>query len=155
MINVPSHFAPHSKLWLFVTSQLLTPENQEWVNNQMHEFTSQWKAHNIPLQATFGLYNRLLWVSVNANTENASGCSIDGLYRKIAEIEKATQTNFTDKMWLLSKNGICLHAVNDAHQLTQLQNQKVLNLQINSVAQVSNAFIPSNTCWAKHKIYSK
>lgn len=81
-----------SRVWVFTADPALDEDRSARLLALVDEFLSQWVAHGEPL--TCGRYwrdGRFLVVGVDQNaTAYASGCSIDGLYRKLAEFEKQT-----------------------------------------------------------------
>ena len=81
-----------SRVWVFAADPALDEERSARLLALVDDFLSQWVAHGEPL--TCGRYwrdGRFLVVGVDQNaTAYASGCSIDGLYRKLAEFEKQT-----------------------------------------------------------------
>ena len=81
-----------SRVWVFAADPALDEDRATRLLALVDEFLSQWVAHGEPL--TCGREwrdGRFLVVGVDQNaTAYASGCSIDGLYRKLAEFEKQT-----------------------------------------------------------------
>ena len=53
------------------------------------QFLSEWRAHGVPLRSARDWRdNRFLAVGVDVNEETASGCSIDGLFRTLQQLER-------------------------------------------------------------------
>jgi hypothetical protein len=53
------------------------------------QFLSEWKAHGVPLRcAREWRDDRFLAIGVDVEAENASGCSIDGLFRTLQQLER-------------------------------------------------------------------
>ena len=53
------------------------------------DFLGGWKAHGVPLVcARDWRDNRFIAIGVDVNAENASGCSIDGLFRALQQLER-------------------------------------------------------------------
>ncbi len=80
-----------ARVWVFAADPALDDQRAAQLLVLVDGFLSQWVAHGSPL--TCGRewrYARFLVIGVDQNSTNASGCSIDGLYRKLAEFEKLT-----------------------------------------------------------------
>lgn len=81
-----------SRAWVFAADPALDADRSKRLLELVDDFLGQWVAHGEPL--TCGREwrdGRFLVVGVDQNaTAYASGCSIDGLYRKLAEFEKQT-----------------------------------------------------------------
>ena len=81
-----------SRVWVFAADPALDEDRSKRMLELVDDFLSQWVAHGEPL--TCGREwrdGRFLVVGVDQNaTAYASGCSIDGLYRKLAEFQTQT-----------------------------------------------------------------
>ncbi len=87
---VPFSQLPDSaRLWIFASDHELTGESADAVLGTVDDFLSAWKAHGVPLVcARDWRDNRFLAIAVDVNAENASGCSIDGLFRALQQLER-------------------------------------------------------------------
>ena len=81
-----------SRVWVFAADPALDKDRSKLLLELVDDFLGQWVAHGEPL--TCGREwrdGRFLVVGVDQNaTAYASGCSIDGLYRKLAEFQTQT-----------------------------------------------------------------
>lgn len=81
-----------SRVWVFGADPALDDQRSAQLLTLVDAFLDQWVAHGEPL--TCGRdwrEGRFLIIGVDqSSTAYASGCSIDGLYRKLAEFEKQT-----------------------------------------------------------------
>jgi hypothetical protein len=76
------------KVWVYLSSKVLEGEILKGVIEKGQTFVQNWKAHEMPLIASFEvLYQRFIVVKVNETQYNASGCSIDKLLRLIKQLE--------------------------------------------------------------------
>ncbi len=72
------HFPDHARLWIYAADRILTQSEQELINNKASRFLEQWTAHEIPVDAIFGIqYDCFLLLMVNEETSDISGCGID------------------------------------------------------------------------------
>jgi hypothetical protein len=79
-----------ARLWVFATEPALTDEAAVQLLATVDEFLAGWAAHGAPLRAARDWRDgRFLAVAVDQRTENASGCSIDGLFRSLRALEPA------------------------------------------------------------------
>ena len=71
-----------ARTWVFGADKTLDGSASEKLLIEVDRFLSQWEAHGSPL--TDG---RFLTVAVDQSTADASGCSIDGLFRSLRALE--------------------------------------------------------------------
>src|SRR6476619_6787158 len=78
-----------SRVWVFGSDKLLSEEGTKALLAGVDEHLADWKAHGAPL--TVGREwrdGRFLVVGVDQSTAGASGCSIDGLFRVLQQLER-------------------------------------------------------------------
>jgi hypothetical protein len=96
-----------SRVWVFAADPALDEDGSARMLALVDGFLSQWVAHGEPL--TCGRYwrdGRFLVVGVDQDaTAYASGCSIDGLYRKLAEFEKQTGASLLSRDRVFYRDG--------------------------------------------------
>jgi hypothetical protein len=87
---VPFEKLPDSaRVWVFASDRTLDGAPADTLLASVDRFLSQWKAHGSPLTcARDWRADQFLAVGVDVNAENASGCSIDGLFRTLQELER-------------------------------------------------------------------
>jgi hypothetical protein len=92
---VPFETLPDSsRVWVFGSDKLLTGEGTKLLLAGVDTHLEDWKAHGAPL--TVGREwrdGRFLVVGVDQSTAGASGCSIDGLFRVLQQLERAAGAN--------------------------------------------------------------
>lgn len=86
---VPFQTLPDSaRLWVFASDEPLVGAIADTVLATVDRFLSEWKAHGVPLRcARDWRDDRFLAIGVDVTAENASGCSIDGLFRELQRLE--------------------------------------------------------------------
>lgn len=91
---VPFETLPdESRVWVFGSDRALTGENIDRLLGEVDRFLGQWKAHGVPLTCARDWRDEhLLTIGVDSTQENASGCSIDGLFRVLQGIERPLGT---------------------------------------------------------------
>jgi len=87
---VPFTQLPDSaRIWVFGCDRPLIGAPADTLLASVDQFLSEWRAHGIPLKcARDWRDDRFLAVGVDVNEENASGCSIDGLFRTLQQLER-------------------------------------------------------------------
>lgn len=87
---VPFASLPDSaRVWVFASDRELTGAAADTLLAAVDQFLSEWKAHGIPLRcAREWRDDRFLAIGVDVEAENASGCSIDGLFRTLQQLER-------------------------------------------------------------------
>lgn len=82
-----------ARVWVFGADAPVDDVDAQRLLSAVDAFLMQWKAHGHPLTcARRWTDDRFLVVGVDQSTEGASGCSIDGLYRTLQQLEKAIGT---------------------------------------------------------------
>ena len=86
---IPFEMLPaESRIWIFGSERALEGEGAQRMLGAADEFLAGWKAHGEPLRcARQWLDDRFLVIGVDSTAANASGCSIDGLYRAFRALE--------------------------------------------------------------------
>jgi hypothetical protein len=87
---VPFDTLPNSaRIWVFGTDRELTGAAADTLLAAVDRFLADWRAHGVPLRcARDWRDDRFLAIGVDVNAENASGCSIDGLFRTLQDLER-------------------------------------------------------------------
>jgi hypothetical protein len=82
-----------ARVWVFASDRALFGEDAETLLASVDGFLKQWKAHGAPLlSAREWRDDRFLAIGVDPTAEQASGCSIDGLFRGLQTLEGALAT---------------------------------------------------------------
>lgn len=94
MSRVPFEELPgHSRVWVFGSNRPLDVAESRALLAEVDRYLDQWKAHGVPLRcARDWREQRFLAIGVDPTTEQASGCSIDGLYRSLRQLEQTLGT---------------------------------------------------------------
>ena len=78
-----------SRVWIFGSDRALAGGDADRLLAEVDRFLAQWKAHGTPLTCARDWRDEhLLTIGVDSTQENASGCSIDGLFRVLQAIER-------------------------------------------------------------------
>jgi hypothetical protein len=87
---VPFHTLPPSaRVWVFGSDTPLTGAVADTLLAEVDRYLDQWKAHGFPLKAAREWReNRFLVIGIDPTVEQASGCSIDGLFRALQQLQK-------------------------------------------------------------------
>ena len=80
-------FNPNSKLWIFQSLDFLDKEEIIFISKSIEQFIPSWNSHGKEIKSTsFIIQSHFIFVVVDSNFSQASGCSIDSLFIKIKEI---------------------------------------------------------------------
>ena len=83
----------NARVWIFASDRPLLRDDAETLLSEVDRFLEQWKAHGAPLRsAREWRDDRFLAIGVDPTAEQASGCSIDGLFRGLHALERALTT---------------------------------------------------------------
>lgn len=78
-----------SRLWIFASDRPLTGADAQRLLAATDEFLAQWAAHGAPLRcARDWRDDRFLAIGVDSRQAEASGCSIDGLFRAFQTLQR-------------------------------------------------------------------
>lgn len=104
--------ADDSRVWVFGSSRQLTKNESPELLSRVDEFLDDWKAHGEPLNAGRNFSgDRFLTIAVDQNTAYASGCSIDGLFRSLKDLETRFGTSLLDRSLVYYADNDGVHAV--------------------------------------------
>ncbi|HEX7939827.1 MAG TPA: hypothetical protein VF483_12645 [Gemmatimonadaceae bacterium] len=94
MPAVPFESLPaEARVWVFASDRPLLGKEAEQLLTEVDRFLAQWKAHGHPLRcAREWRDDRFLAIGVDPTAEQASGCSIDGLFRGLQTLERVLNT---------------------------------------------------------------
>jgi hypothetical protein len=82
-----------SRVWVFASDTPLVGDDAKRLLGTVDGFLAQWKAHGAPLRsAREWRDDHFLAIGVDPTAEQASGCSIDGLFRGLRELERDLNT---------------------------------------------------------------
>jgi hypothetical protein len=86
---VPFESLPDSsRIWIFGSDRPVTGSAAEKLLAEVDQFLDAWRAHGEPLRCSrLWTDNRFLVIGVDQSGANASGCSIDGLFRRLQQLE--------------------------------------------------------------------
>ncbi|HEY3288305.1 MAG TPA: hypothetical protein VGJ96_14390 [Gemmatimonadaceae bacterium] len=92
-----SELPADARVWLFGAAAPVDDVDARRVLTAVDSFLLTWKAHGQPLYAARDWRDeRFLAVGVDTSREGASGCSIDGLYRALKQLEAGIGTTLLD-----------------------------------------------------------
>jgi hypothetical protein len=96
MPRVPFDQLPDSaRVWVFASDRELDTGSEKKVLEVVDEFLNDWAAHGAPLTSGRELSDhRFITIAVDPSTSQASGCSIDGLYRVFRSLQDDLGVSF-------------------------------------------------------------
>jgi len=76
-----------ARVWVFASDRRLSADESADLLKDVDDFLDQWKAHGAPLRnAREWRESQFLVIGVDPTVEQASGCSIDGLFRSLQQL---------------------------------------------------------------------
>ena len=79
---------PASRIWIFASDRPLDDDESARLLDEVDDYLADWKAHGEPLRtARHWSDAHFLVIGVDPTTTNASGCSIDGLFRRLQAVQ--------------------------------------------------------------------
>jgi hypothetical protein len=97
---------PDARLWIFPASRPLSGEERRRVLAEADAFIDQWTAHGVPLAAGRDIrHDQFVLVGVNESAAGVSGCSIDAMVRRMAQLQAALGVELIENGPVLYRNG--------------------------------------------------
>jgi len=88
-----------SKVWIYQSNRVLTPEEGEATQRALDQFASTWVAHSRQLKASAQLVeNRFIILAVDETMAGATGCSIDSSVRFLKSLQDQLKIDLFDRM---------------------------------------------------------
>lgn len=83
-----------ARVWVFGSADTLSSESETILLAAVDDYLSDWRAHGSPLTVARDWRDRrFLAIAVDQRDENASGCSLDALFRVLRELESRIGTS--------------------------------------------------------------
>lgn len=97
----PAGFSPASRVWIYQSNRPFNEQEILEINEQLHQFTSQWNAHGAPVKG-WGqvVLNQVIVLMADESQTTVSGCSTDSSVRIIKSIEQQYGVNMFDRLLL-------------------------------------------------------
>jgi hypothetical protein len=77
-----------ARVWVFGATEPLTPAQRDALDDELTGFVRSWAAHGSQLMAAHEIVlDTFVVVAVDESLHGASGCSIDAMVRRLAELE--------------------------------------------------------------------
>lgn len=98
---LPADFHPSSRVWIYQSNRPFSEKEKLEINEQLHQFTSQWQAHGAPVKG-WGqlLFDQVIVLIADESNVAVSGCSTDSSVRIIKSIERQYSVNLFDRLLL-------------------------------------------------------
>jgi hypothetical protein len=85
---------PNARVWVFASDRPLERDESQLLLSEVDSYLEQWKAHGAPLRSAREWRDgRFLAIGVDPSAEQASGCSIDALFRRLQDVERRLATS--------------------------------------------------------------
>lgn len=83
-----------ARVWVFASDRPLQGVDAALLLREVDAWLDQWKAHGAPLRSARDWRDdRFLAIGVDPTAEQASGCSIDALFRRLQDLERQLDTS--------------------------------------------------------------
>ncbi len=98
---IPADLADNSRVWIYQSNRAFIEREETEINEQLHQFYTQWQAHGAPVKGWAKLLFRQFIVIIADETNvQVSGCSTDASVRVIKSIERQYEVNMFDRLML-------------------------------------------------------
>jgi hypothetical protein len=145
-----------ARVWIYQAGRKLTESEKNTISEVLSTFTHQWVAHGNPLKTSFSiLHDQFMVLAADENFEQASGCSIDGAFRVIQQIDKQYNLSLFDRTKVVFRKEEDF-VINGSDLLKSLEqgSWKADTLVFNNVVSTkgdlkSNWIVPASQTWLK------
>jgi hypothetical protein len=144
------------KIWIYLSDKELKGDLLNSVLKAGNDFVQNWKAHEMPLNATFEVVSdRFIVVSVDETIYNASGCSIDKLLRLIKQLEADHKIQLLNRLLVgyKTQNGVEVvpsSSIKEKLASKQLdENTLIYNVAVSDSKEYENWLQPLKETWLK------
>ena len=137
------NFSPQSKVWIYQSNRQFTTAETKAIQQQLNNFTAQWKAHGHPLQAKALLpYQFFIVFVVDESASNVTGCSIDTSVKIIKEIETTYGVDLFNRFNMAYKINDEVHVMNkeDFETLITIKKIDAHTIVFNNMVQTLQEF---------------
>jgi hypothetical protein len=101
-----------SRVWIFAAERPLIASERDQLLIEVDRFIDQWNAHDHPLRAGREIrYDHFLFVAVDQNKSEPSGCSIDALVRQMKALEKELGIELVNHAPIMFRRGKTIERV--------------------------------------------
>ncbi|MBX7218973.1 MAG: hypothetical protein K1Y36_03435 [Blastocatellia bacterium] len=95
-----------ARVWVFPFRETLTASQMQTFSQAMNTFLSQWMSHGARVRGGFEVCEeRFLVVAADTSLDDVSGCSIDGLFRSVAEMVSQVGSSLSDNTQIFFREG--------------------------------------------------
>jgi hypothetical protein len=113
--NLFTQLPSTSRVWVYQSNKVFTPEQAASVQRDIAAFVSRWTAHKLKVAAGGELvYNRFIILAADEREVGVSGCSIDSSVHFIKELGAKYGVDFFDRFNVAYKIGNEVNSANRA-----------------------------------------
>jgi hypothetical protein len=157
---LPADFAPTSKVWIYESNRPLFENEVLEMNEQLHNFYSQWLSHGAPVKGWAQvIFNKFIIVLADEDATHVGGCSTDSMVRVVKSFERQYQLNLFDRMnisfFVNNKvEPLPMNQVSYALQKGYIETDTILfnNSVTTKAALLENWMVPLNKSWLWDRI---
>ncbi len=106
------HLPDAARVWIFTTAAPLTAERKAAAETVLNAFVADWRSHGSPIHGGFDLPDhRFVVIAADETVNDVSGCSIDGMFRTVAEALERAGVPLADSAEIAYRNGDGVHVI--------------------------------------------
>ena len=104
------HLPDAARVWIFTTAAPLAAEQSEAAQNVLAAFVADWRSHGTPVAGGCELIeNRFVVIAADESLNDVSGCSIDGMFRTVADALARAGVPLADTADIAFRDGTGVH----------------------------------------------
>lgn len=147
-----------ARIWIYQSNRPFNKNEREILSTNLSSFLQGWTAHGSELKASFDLpYDHFVVIGLDESATDASGCSIDGLFRMLQETGTSLGIDFFNRELIAFKesNAVRLVARKDLKEFLSVAGGSALtfnNLIANRKALQHEWLVAADTTWLNRYI---
>lgn len=144
-----------SRIWIYQADRLFGKEDRGVISKALSSFLQQWTAHGNTLKAAFDLpFDHFIVIGLDEQQTDASGCSIDGLFRVLQQLSAETQIDFFNRNKIAFKKEESIVLIDRTLLKEKASDWNAQTLTFNNLVQTKAALhtgwiVPAETTWLK------
>lgn len=134
-----------ANVWVFAANRPWTAEQAAMIQKHIDGFLQDWSSHGSTLRAGAKILNDALLVIALDETTEASGCSIDKLYRVVRDLGVATGTSLLEGGRIVYRINGDIRSVPRSQRATVPPDAVILDTTVSRLADIRSGAWESRT----------
>ena len=96
-----ANYSPDSRVWIYQSNRPFDEQEMKGIEEQLHQFYTQWISHNRPVKGWAGvLFDQFIVIVGDDTMDRLCGSAVDNSIRLIKSMERQYSVSLMDRMLL-------------------------------------------------------